>query len=150
MISIERWLLVLYSYQIDELISSAYHEDSQVSFTTSPSVIQPPITQAMRLQCSLTDNPVVQPTPTSSGGLVGRSAPSRRSFGWQDPRFTSASVTRRTSPERVSHVTGISVTKDDVIIATVNQYFPAAVENVGHLGDVHVMGDVSTSAGGLG
>ena len=57
---------------------------------------------------------------------------------------------RRSSPEKVKHVTGITLSKDDVIIATVNEYFPAALEAGVNLGQVNVTGDVSGTSGELG
>ena len=87
----------------------------------------------MSLKCSLNDNPAASIHTTSSVGLVGRSVPVRRSL-----------------PERMTHVTGITLSKDDVIIATVNQYFPAALEPGVQLGQVNVTGDVSGTSKELG
>ena len=106
---------------------------SDIVFKASPIVVQPPITQYMWMKCSLTDKPMATVHPTSSGGLVGRSVPMRR-----------------TPHERVTHVTGITLYKDDVIIATVNQYFPAAMEAGVDLGHVNVTGDVSGTSDELG
>ena len=80
----------------------------------------------MWIRCSLYDDDVRQ--TTSSAGLIGK----------------------RSLLERVKHVTGITLSKDDVIIATVNAYFPAAMENGVDLGDVSVDGDVSQTTGELG
>ena len=53
-------------------------------------------------------------------------------------------------PEKMKRVTGITLYKDDVIIATVNEFFPAAMEKGVDLGIVDVTGDVSMTTGELG
>jgi len=107
---------------------------SSISLMSNPTVIKPPITQHMFLRCGLNDDNFVQ-----SGDLVGRSVPAG-----------STPEKRSYTSERVKHVTGITLSRNDVVIATVNAYFPAAMEQGVDLGDVNVTGDVSQTTGELG
>jgi len=95
---------------------------SDISLTVDPSSVQPPDTKSMSLRCSY---PALDVQTTPSVDLVGRSAPMRRS-----------------PPERLTHVTGITLSKDDVIIARVDAYNPAAMATGVNLGHVNVTGEV--------
>ena len=57
---------------------------------------------------------------------------------------------RRSPPERLTHVTGITLSKDDVIIARVDAYNPAAMATGVNLGHVNVTGDVKGNNQELG
>ena len=110
---------------------------SDIDFHVTPGEIQNSVTDSMVMRCSLTSLDPAPMTSTPGTSLVGRSADDLLTLS---PRQGHV---KRTSGAPVKHVSSITISRNDEVVATVTAFTLPQVETPADLLNVKVTGDTT-------
>ena len=139
------------------LVMSFPSVHSEMTFTSTPSEVKPPVTKSLDMVCAVNDDSnesvtsiVTSPTPTVASGIVGRAAP-ETDFDVTDEapnRSPSSSSSSASANDPILHVASMTISRDGLPVATVSTYTHAHVESAADRGNLQVTGDVTGVSGG--
>lgn len=135
------------------LLLTSSVQAAEMQFTSSPPEVHSPVTDTLDMRCSIGDDVINMvatsaTTTTEEPGLVGK----RDVGGSLNQETTTVGSDKRgiSADEVIKHVASMTISRDDVPIATISTFTSAVVESDLDKANIKVRGDVSSDKGELG